>query len=96
MGGRLFAGYTLTPNEAFGFYLNVETLLGGADNVDGTFDGRLILDTGITANISKIFSIKLGFGMNFDYVPPDVDGVEGPDVRPIDTTTMFTIVATLF
>ena len=34
--------------------------------------------------------------MNFDFVPPDVDGVEGPDVRPIDTTTMFTIVATLF
>ena len=96
VGGRLFAGYTLTPNETFGFFLNVETLLGGADNVDGTFDGRLILDTGISANITKVFSIKLGFGMNFDFVPPDVDGVEGPDVRPIDTTTMFTIVATLF
>ena len=96
VGGRFFAGYRLTPNATFGFWLNIETLLGGADNVDGTFDGRLAMDTGITANLSKIFSIKLGFGMNFDYVPPDVDGIDGPDVKSLDTTTTFTIVATLF
>lgn len=94
-GARIFAGYAVTPNEYFGYFLNVETLLGGTDNQDARFDGRLILDTGITANISKIFSVKLGFLMNFDYVPPDVDGVEGPDIKPIDTTTTFTLVATL-
>ena len=95
-GARIFAGYTLTPNDTFGFWLNAETLLGGATNVDGVFDGRLVLDTGVTANLNKILSIKLGFGMNFDYVPPDVDGIEGPDVKAVDTTTTLTIVATLF
>lgn len=96
VGARLFAGYTLTPSDAFGFFVNVETLLGGTDNVDARFDGRLIAETGVTANLSKVFSIKLGFLLNYDFVPPDVDGVEGPDVGPLDTTTTATLVATLF
>ena len=96
VGARLFAGYKLTPSEAFGFFLNVEALLGGTDNADARFDGRLGASTGIMANLSKVFSIKLGFAMDYDFVPPDLDGIPGPDVKALDTTTTATLVATLF
>jgi len=96
VGARFFAGYKLTPSDAFGFFVDVEALVGGTDNVDARFDGRLAAETGIMANLSKVFSIKLGFAMAYDFVPPDIDGIPGPDVKALDTTTTATLVATLF
>ena len=87
-GGRVFAGYRLTPTASFGFGQSVEALLGGTDNVDDVFDGRLLSNTEITANISKIFGIKLGFLVNWDFRPPE-------GFAPVDTTASVTLVATL-
>ena len=96
LGARVYAGYTLTPNDAFGFFVNAEVLLGGTDNAEARFDGRLTGETGITANLSKVFSIKLGFLVGYDFVPPDLDGDGVRDLGPLDTTTTATLVATLF
>ena len=87
-GARLFAGYKLTPSDTFGFSQSVEALVGGTDNTDARFDGRMTAITAVTANATKILAVKFGFTLNWDFVPPE--GTE-----PLDTTTMLTLVATL-
>lgn len=87
-GGRVFVGYRLTPTESFGFGQSLEALIGGTDNTDAPFDGRLLSNTEITAQISKIFGIKLGFLVNWDFQPPE-------GFAPVDTTASVTLVATL-
>jgi len=87
-GARVFLGYRLTPTESFGFAQSVEGLFGGTDNQDAPFDGRLLSNTEITAQISKIFGIKLGFLVNWDFQPPE-------GFAPVDTTASVTLVATL-
>lgn len=91
VGGRLFAGYGLNINGNFGLTQTVEALLGGTENKDpgpGGFDGRLVSETGLTGTISKIISVKLGFQLIYDFVPPT-------GFRALDTTTSAAIVATL-
>ena len=88
IGGRAFVGYRLTPSASFGFGQSIEGLFGGTDNQDAPFDGRLLSNTEITAQISKIFGLKLGFLVNWDFAPPE-------GFAPVDTTGSVTLVATL-
>jgi putative salt-induced outer membrane protein YdiY len=88
VGGRVFVGYKLTPTDSFGFGQSVEALVGGTDNVDARFDGRLLSTTEVTAQVSKVFGIKLGFLLNWDFEPPE-------GFAPVDTTTSVTLVATI-
>jgi len=86
-GARLFIGYGLTL-ASFGFGQSVEALLGGRNNVDAPFDGRVISATSITANINSILGVKFGFLVNYDIAPPE-------GFQAVDTTTTLTLVATL-
>ena len=88
VGARLFVGYALNANDIFGFSQSAEALLGGTDNAEARFDGRLLAVTGVTATLSKVFSVKAGFTLSWDFVPPE-------GFKPIDTTTTLTLVATL-
>ena len=78
----------MTPSATFGFSQSVEGLFGGTDNGDARFDGRLVSATAITANISKIFALKVGFDLAWDFAPP-------AGFEPVDTVTSVTLVATL-
>jgi hypothetical protein len=86
-GARLFIGYGLTL-ESFGFGQSVEALLGGRNNLDAPFDGRVLSTTYITANINNILGVKFGFIVNYDVAPPE-------GFQPVDTTTTLTLVATI-
>jgi hypothetical protein len=86
-GARLFVGYGLTL-ESFGFGQSVEALLGGRNNLDAPFDGRVLSTTYITANINNILGVKFGFIVNYDIAPPE-------GFQPVDTTTTLTLVATI-
>ena len=88
VGARLFASYALNLNGTFGISQSVESLLGGTDNEAARFDGSLTAITGLSATITKILSLKIGFALNYDFVPPE-------GFKPIDTTTSLTLVATL-
>jgi len=92
IGARLFADYSLNLNDAFGFTLTEEFLIGGTDNVDSDDpaqpDGRSITTVGLTGNISKVFSIKAGYQLAVDIVPP-------PGFKPIDHTVTFNLVANI-
>ena len=86
-GARLFIGYGLTL-ESFGFGQSVEALLGGRNNLDAPFDGRVLSTTYITANINNILGVKFGFIVNYDIAPPE-------GFQPVDTTSTLTLVATI-
>ena len=88
VGARLFASYALDLNGTFGISQSVETLLGGTDNEAARFDGSLAAITGLSANITKILGVKIGFALTYDFVPPE-------GFKPIDTTTSLTLQATL-
>ena len=78
-GARLFVGYALTL-DSFGFSQSVEALLGGRNNMDAPFDGKISSLTGITANINSKIGVKFGFSVIYDIAPP-----VGFD--PVDTQT---------
>ncbi len=87
VGARLFVGYALSL-ASFGFGQSVEALLGGRNNVDAPFDGRVVSTTSVTANINNILGVKFGFVVNYDIAPPE-------GFQPVDTTTTLTLVATI-
>ncbi len=88
VGARLFGSYALDVNGNFGISQSIEALLGGTDNVDARFDGSLAAVTGLTATLTKVLGIKLGFALTWDFVPPE-------GFKPVDTTTSATFVFTL-
>lgn len=93
VGARLYAAYGLNLG-VFGFTQSVEALLGGTDNADQTFDGSLVSNTGITATLSKVFSIRLGGLVSWDFEPP-INPATGEAFKAVDVTTSATLVATL-
>jgi putative salt-induced outer membrane protein YdiY len=88
-GGRGFLGYALKLSETASITEDLEVLLGGTDNQDAPFDGRLLSTTGLSATLAKGLSVKLGFGLIYDFVTPD------PTIKQLDTKTSVTLVSTL-
>jgi putative salt-induced outer membrane protein YdiY len=88
LGGRGFVSYALDLNGTFGFSQSIEAILGGTDNEAARFDGSIAAITGLTANITRILGVKIGFTLTYDFVPPE-------GFKPLDTTTSLTLVATM-
>ena len=86
-GARIFVGYRLKL-DSFGFSQSIEALLGGRNNLDAPFDGRISSLTGITANINSKIGVKFGFSVIYDIAPP-------VNFSPVDTQTTLTLVATI-
>ena len=86
-GARVFVGYRLKL-DSFGFSQSIEALLGGRNNMDAPFDGRISSLTGVTANINSKIGVKFGFSVIYDIAPP-------VDFSPVDTQTTLTLVATI-
>ncbi len=96
VGGRIAGLYGLNINGNFGFTQQVEALLGGRNNQDAGeegFDGKITSATGISGSLNKILSVKFGFKLTYDFVPPV--RADGTSYEALDTLTSFTLVATL-
>ena len=82
--GRLMAGLVHQFNENLSLDETVEVY----ENVLDFQDLRLLNNIALSAKLSDVFSVKLSNALTFDNQP-----VEG--YRPLDLTTMVTLVATL-
>jgi putative salt-induced outer membrane protein YdiY len=85
-GARVFLGYALKINETLLFSEDLEALAGGTDDAAARFDGQLKSKTGLSVGISKALSLRFGFDLLWDFIPPE-------GFQPVDTTTSFTLVA---
>ena len=96
VGGRIAGAYALNVNDTFGFTQSIETLLGGRENQDAGgpgFDGKLVSDTGLSGALSSFLSVRLGFKLAYDFVPPLK--ADGTSFEALDTQTSITVVATI-
>ena len=96
VGGRIAGAYALNVGGNFGFTQKLEALLGGRNNQDAGeegFDGKIVSATGISGSFNSIMSVKFGFKLGYDFVPPV--RADGTSFEALDTLTSITIVATL-
>ena len=96
LGGRVAGAYALNVNDVFGFTQSLEALLGGRQNQDAGeegFDGKITSMTGLSGTLSKVFSVKVGFKLGYDFVPPVK--ADGTSYEALDTAASITLVATI-
>jgi putative salt-induced outer membrane protein YdiY len=95
IGARIAGAYALNVNDNFGFTQGVEALLGGRENQDAGetgFDGRIVSDTALSGSLATFLSVRFGFKLTYDFVPPVK--ADGTSFEALDTTTSITLVAT--